>query len=326
MLQLISDWKFCYDDVLRLLSGPDPVFLGRIGGSDTNAIAALLEAEAEGRDGNEAVASHKSLVERYNGFYDLGGHSGLFLRYVAELAKECRRLRRIFFCNHQLISMYFPEHVRKDGPPTKFPERRGLELLVEAYESNPEAVSCYPYHFVEQLVLHPHTLMHVFGRVLEGKRVLVVSPFADSIAQNFERRFEFFRDFQYPEFRLELYNTPITYAGLPRDFYPHANWFETSEAIKAGISEIEFDIALMACGSYAVPLGNFIASTMKRKAVYVGGVLQLMFGVLGRRYENEFWLRQINREKFIYPVERDKYLKYFKITDATAREAFGAYF
>jgi hypothetical protein len=96
--------------------------------------------------------------------------------------------------------------------------------------------------------------------------------------------------------------------------------------MKSEIAKIEFDVALLACGSYAMPLGDFVASEMRKKAIYVGGILQLIFGIMGRRYENPFFTDQINAEKFIYPVEGQRYLKHVKITPQMAKEAFAAYF
>ena len=47
---------------------------------------------------------------------------------------------------------------------------------------------------------------------------------------------------------------------------------------------------------------------------------------MGRRYDNSFFLSQINTEKFILPLERTKYLRHVNVKEDTAREAFGAYF
>ena len=98
------------------------------------------------------------------------------------------------------------------------------------------------------------------------------------------------------------------------------------EFLRDEVSEADFEIALLSCGSYAMPLGVHIQRVLGRKAVYVGGILQLYFGVLGRRYENPWFLDQINRENFIYPVERERYMKFVNVGENTAREAFGAYF
>jgi hypothetical protein len=75
-----------------------------------------------------------------------------------------------------------------------------------------------------------------------------------------------------------------------------------------------------------MPLGVFIEQTMRRKAVFVGGVLQLFFGLLGRRYMNPYFLDQINAEYFIRPLESDNYRVQVDVPEGYPRDAFGAYF
>jgi len=170
------------------------------------------------------------------------------------------------------------------------------------------------------------TLFNAFAVGLAGKTVLVVSPFSRSIEANFDNRFSFFKNYYYPRFNLVTMNTPITYSGLPLEFYPHNDWFETLASLKEVVRTQRFDIALLACGSYAVPLGRYIEKELGRQAIYVGGVLQLFFGIMGRRYDNQFFLDQINLERFIWPVEKDRYFEHVTIDTNSPREAFGAYF
>jgi hypothetical protein len=113
---------------------------------------------------------------------------------------------------------------------------------------------------------------------------------------------------------------------LPPELYPHRNWTATVLAIQNELETIDFDIALMSCGSYAMPLGVFIRDVMKKKAIYVGGILQLFFGVMGRRYSDPFFSEQINEAAFIHPLERGEYLPYLAVSSDAPKEAFGAYF
>ena len=70
------------------------------------------------------------------------------------------------------------------------------------------------------------------------------------------------------------------------------------------IKNLDFDIALLGCGGYGLPLCNFIKMDMNKSAIYIGGGLQLLFGVMGRRWENrDDWKKIIrdNDTKFIRP-------------------------
>ena len=75
-----------------------------------------------------------------------------------------------------------------------------------------------------------------------------------------------------------------------------------------------------------MPLGVHVAGELERKAIYVGGVLQLYFGIMGRRYDNPFFVDQINVDKFIHPLERERYGKFIPLHDNAAREAFAAFY
>ena len=70
------------------------------------------------------------------------------------------------------------------------------------------------------------------------------------------------------------------------------------------IKELDFDIALLGCGGYGLPLCNYIYETLGKSAIYVGGGLQLMFGVMGKRWEEiPMWKELIEQNdiEFIKP-------------------------
>ena len=326
-ITIVSGWQDCVDRTYALLSSKDPFFLGRVGGSDTNAVAAYLTNEALGRESTHPdVICHLKIVERYNGYYDRDNDPANFLRYIKSIADCYAEARHAFFCNYQLLSLYFPNNLDKSFYREQFENKIGFQLLANKLLGSRNGLEAFPYTFVEKLASHPQTLMNVFARALPGKRVLVISPFAKSIQANFHNRRSFFKDFDYPEFGLQVYNTPITYAGLPSEFYPDRNWFETTNKMIDEISMLQFDVALLSCGSYAMPLGQHIFEKMGRQAIYIGGVLQLMFGIMGRRYNNVFITNQINLKSFIVPVESKQYLSHVSVSQETAHEAFGAYF
>jgi hypothetical protein len=326
-LKLLQTEAEFYGNALRYFSGPTPVFMARIGGSDTDAVVDYYQAKLGGVEQPPASrARYLDLVKRYNGFYDLTDSADSFERYCETLLACYHGATQMVFCNYQLLSLYFRKWIHPQFARDDFENKAGCELLVKSMNAAPQIMECYPYPFIERVVFDGWTLFRAFSAVLPGKKVLVVSPFAESITGNFHNRRSFFRDYTYPEFDLVTYNTPITYSGLPPELYPDSSWHETLARMQREVAALDFDIALLSCGSYALPLGEFIARKCGKHAVYVGGVLQLYFGVMGRRYVNPFFLDQINREAFITPVEGEKYLKYGTIDATTATEALGAYF
>jgi len=328
MTKFIADANIFFADLTGRLAGSEPFFLSRIGGSDTAAVVDYLRAKELGPAAIQShVEQHLPIVSRYNGFYDMRYPQESYIKYLRCLSDAYFATSLCTLCNYQLLSIYFKETIHPQFYAEHFENKQSYIHLLESVQLNsPEAIF-YPYQMIEKITLGSDTLFRVFSKALTGLTVLVVSPFSESINANFINRHNFFRNnYEYPEFALQLVNSPITYADLPAEMYPHNDWFSTLEFLKNQISQKAFDVALLSCGSYAVPIGEYIKNTMKKKAVYVGGVMQLFFGIMGRRYENPFFTDQINVDKFIYPLERDKYLGGVQFPPELAREAFGAYF
>ena len=139
---------------------------------------------------------------------------------------------------------------------------------------------------------------------LKGKKVLVINPFIKSFQKQLKNKFQIFKD---PNKKIFLddqefifYKSYQTIAGN----HIHEDWYETYNIMCNDIKKFDFDIALLGCGGYGLPLCNFIKMDMNKSAIYIGGGLQLLFGVMGRRWENrDDWKKIIrdNDTKFIRP-------------------------
>jgi hypothetical protein len=147
-----------------------------------------------------------------------------------------------------------------------------------------------------------------WSQKLYGKKVLIIHPFVNSFQKQLKNNFKIFKDKNkqlfHPEQEFKFYKTFQTIAGN----HIHNDWFETFTIMCNDIKNIDFDIALLGCGGYGLPLCDFIKSKLNKGAIYVGGGLQLMFGVMGKRWENnEMWKKiiQENDCKFIRPSQEE---------------------
>ena len=148
---------------------------------------------------------------------------------------------------------------------------------------------------------------------LHGKTVLIINPFTDSFQKQIKNGFQIFK------------NKPIFKDGQEFKFYKsyntscgnriHGSWIETFNIMCKDIEKIDFDIALLGCGGYGILLCNFIKNNMGKSAIYIGGGIQLMFGVMGKRWEND-WKKIIETEgcKFIRP-SGDEVLKNHRVVE-----------
>ena len=139
---------------------------------------------------------------------------------------------------------------------------------------------------------------------LINKKVLIISPFITSIQKQLDNGFQIFKDNNKKIFldnqQFVFYKSFQTSVGN----HIHKDWLETFTIMCNDIKNLDFDIALLGCGGYGLPLCNYIKTHMNKSAIYIGGGLQLLFGVMGGRWENNQMWKQIiqkNDTKFIKP-------------------------
>ena len=146
---------------------------------------------------------------------------------------------------------------------------------------------------------------------LKGLNVLVVHPFASSINRQFERRREIFDTEVLPEFDLKVYRAVQTGGGQREGF---RSWFEALELMAEEVAKIDFDVALVGCGAYGLPLASRIKQQGNR-VVHLGGSLQLLFGIRGKRWDdipeylalvNEHWARPSSEDTHPGSVRMEK--------------------
>jgi hypothetical protein len=132
-------------------------------------------------------------------------------------------------------------------------------------------------------LIDPYWTDKPWTKALENKKVLVVHPFNKTIEQQYNKRELLFENNVLPKFELKTIKAVQTIAGEKTKF---KNWFEALEFMKSEIDKVNYDICLIGAGAYGFPLAAHVKRSGK-KAVHIGGSLQLLFGIRGKRWENE---------------------------------------
>lgn len=140
---------------------------------------------------------------------------------------------------------------------------------------------------------------------LKGKKVLVIYPFIDEIQFQYGRKDKIFKKNPQilPEFDIKLLASPMT-MGEETD-YRFPSFMRALEEMEARISQIDFDVALVGCGAYGSLLALYIKSIGK-KAIQTGGSTQLLFGILGSRWEKAPYIQELQNEYWIRPATKPK--------------------
>ena len=131
--------------------------------------------------------------------------------------------------------------------------------------------------------LEPFHSSNPWSRWLKGKHVLVIHPFAHSIISQYGKRESLFKAPDVlPEFKsLRVIKAVQSLGGNSNGF---DNWFEALDWMKSEMDKAYYDIALIGCGAYGFPLAAHAKRT-GHQAIHMGGALQLMFGIKGKRWE-----------------------------------------
>lgn len=150
--------------------------------------------------------------------------------------------------------------------------------------------------------LEPYYHNNPWSRELKGKKVLIIHPFKDSIISQYKYHDKLFENPNVlPQFELIVFKAIQSISGNC-DF---ASWNDALLYMKEQIAKIDFDIAILGCGAYGLPLATYIKS-IGRQAIHMGGSSQILFGIKGKRWDqhpivsrmyNEYWTRPLDEEK-----------------------------
>ena len=164
-------------------------------------------------------------------------------------------------------------------------------------------------HKIFLLLFDPFWSKMPWTRALKGKKILVIHPFSQTIESQYKKRKLLFQNDEIlPDFELKTFKAIQTLGG--NDSYNFKDWFEALNFMKKEIEKIEFDICLIGAGAYGFPLAAHI-KRLGKKSVHLGGSLQLLFGISGKRWEDknyneEYKYFELINENWVRPNETEK--------------------
>lgn len=138
---------------------------------------------------------------------------------------------------------------------------------------------------VRFLLLDPFWSAKPWTRALAGKKVLVIHPFVETMEKQYQKRMILFHGKEIlPDFDLRTIKAVQCVGGQNDQGF--SDWFAALEYMKSEIDKVDYDICIIGCGAYGLPLAAYVKRAGK-KAIHMGGSLQLLFGIKGRRWEDE---------------------------------------
>ena len=272
------------DYVRRLLQSP--ALIGRLGGTEARCAVVVNEGELT-RTGHR-VSDCRAELSRQSGVrlslsrYNLSDFIAIYvdaIRHADWLQFTCLQCREqlTFLCHFHLLERFF-------RPPNK-------------------------------LVRYVEDTMEFWRRFLAElsnakASILVVTPLVDSIKANLPNLNAIHPGYNISGATFRFLRTPMSFGWASSSTGSRhekmANWITSLEELKRSPEwgRQRSTVALLGCGAYGMPLAAH-AKQKGMSAIYVGGLLQLLFGVRGARWDkrkeivdamNEHWTRPLSHE------------------------------
>ncbi|WP_068596127.1 hypothetical protein ACF3NR_04755 [Vaginella massiliensis] len=151
--------------------------------------------------------------------------------------------------------------------------------------------------------LEPWFFSNPWSNALKGKKVLVIHPFEETIKAQYKNRSNIYLDQDVlPQFDLLTIKAVQSIADEKTNY---VTWFDALDDMKKQIDEVDFDVAILGCGAYGLPLASYIKK-LGKQAIHLGGVTQLLFGIKGKRWEEWTHYTSLRGNGWVFADEKPK--------------------
>jgi len=151
--------------------------------------------------------------------------------------------------------------------------------------------------------LEPYFFEKPWTNYLDGKKVLVFSPFAESIENNFINLDKIWNGRIIPNFRLKTVKYPFALKIAPNPKYKSS--FDIYEEYLEILRNEDFDVGIFGTGFTSL----LFAAECKRlgkTGIHLGGSTQILFGVKGQRWREIKEFQPFFNEHWTDPLESEK--------------------
>lgn len=273
-INIICDPEEASNIIIKLLESPDPCMIARYGSTELGTIFSF-------RDNKE-----KSVIGYIKGNCPKWWESKYFLNAI--------RVYSGFFPANETTLKRFCALMEEDS---KYVDVLGI------WQEFDHILAPKDCKFLDLKYLEPFWSKTPWTTALKDKKILVVHPFADSIQKQYENIEGIFKNPDIlPVFKsFKVVRAIQSLGGECNQFH---DWFEALDYMKNQIDSHDYDICLIGCGAYGFPLAAHVKRKGK-KAIHIGGALQLIFGIRGKRWDsmpeyapfiNEKWIRASRSE------------------------------
>jgi hypothetical protein len=159
--------------------------------------------------------------------------------------------------------------------------------------------------------LEPYYVQDSWMSALRGKQVLIIHPFARTIQQQLPKLAEIFPNREwFPDCSITCLAPPLTLAKN----HQHKDWkVHLDNFLETLSKEKRADVALVAAGGYGMLISDYLYTKMNTSVLYIGGALQLFFGIIGKRWFTNKEILALMNDAWIRPDPADKPDNFIKV-------------
>lgn len=264
----IGDYEMANKTIFEALKSQDSFFAGRFGDTELRVVMYTLEIKIGIREKFPKYIKEK--MEINAGFFPATDEN--LFKFGEIMLDSCKVV--------DLYGVWF--NIMEDFVIKKFSPKAKTTYL--------EALEPYRYH-------------KPWSKALEGKNVLIIHPFKESIEQQYIKYDKIFLNKDVlPKFNIKIIKAVQSNAGGKTEFN---DWFDALEYMYNQTKNIDYDIAILGCGAYGFPLGARLKRDGK-KVIHLGGATQLLFGIRGARWDVRPEMQYLFNENWIRPNELEK--------------------
>ncbi len=258
--------------IYKNLSNENPSLVCRFGGTEMRVVSQFLKNKDKKNKFSNKV---RKMIADLSGFYPADEYN--LTRFSCEFL-----------------------HILKDVDVIGVWNTKSEKFICENYLNSEAKLVCLD-------AINPITYQNPWSLALKGKKVLVIHPFEESIKEQYKKHELLFDNKNIlPDFQL-ITMKPVQSLADNKDNLQYQTWFDALDAMKKQIDAIDFDIAIIGAGAYGIFLAHH-CKKIGKKAVHMGGATQVLFGIIGKRWEteykntvgkliNEHWTRPLDSEK-----------------------------
>jgi hypothetical protein len=242
-------------DIVNICNSNKPVLIGRLSGNETRLCGLIMNNEKV-----ENMLLHRMTI-----------NAGIYFENKESILKYTT-LYYDSICNCDLLAIW-------DGSM-----KSQCQSFYNLMERDDKLKNIKKIH---NRVLEPYYSMdndtYNYNEICENKKILIISSHIDTMKLQEKNLDKLFQKSIFGNYKsIDYIKPPLTICNL----HNNKDWTYYFHNFCNELHNKDFDIAFVSCGGYGMITSNYIKKELNKSVIYIGGALQLFFGIKGTRWNN----------------------------------------